>query len=84
MGFCEVGARALKRNLQTTNSGCWVEGSATDGKPWAVALSGQASHQLTGMAAADCLLRVAADRGDLTPGSLVEALPLPWSRGLPA
>jgi molybdopterin molybdotransferase len=64
--------------------GCWVEGSATDGKPWAVALSGQASHQLTGMAAADCLLRVAADRGDLTPGSLVEALPLPWSRGLPA
>ena len=46
-----------------------------------VALSGQASHQLTGLAAADCLLRVTAERGDLPAGSLVEALPLPWSRG---
>lgn len=64
--------------------GRWVDGPATDGDLWAVALSGQASHQLTGMAAADCLLRVAADRGDLPAGSLVEALPLPWSRGLPA
>lgn len=64
--------------------GRWVDGPSTAGEPWAVALSGQASHQLTGMAAADCLLRVAADRGDLPAGSLVEALPLPWSRGLPA
>lgn len=64
--------------------GRWVDGPTVTGEPWAVALSGQASHQLTGMAAADCLLRIAADRGDLPAGSLVEALPLPWSRGLPA
>ena len=62
----------------------WVDGPATAGEPWVVALSGQASHQLTGMAAADCLLRVTADRGDLPAGSMVEALPLPWSRGLSA
>lgn len=60
--------------------GRWVD-APDGGGPWAAALEGQGSHQLSGMAAADCLLRVAADAGDLPAGSLVEALPLPWSRG---
>lgn len=47
--------------------------------PWVRVLEGQGSHQLSGLAAADCLLRMPADCASLVAGEAVDLLPLPWA-----
>lgn len=41
-------------------------------------LEAQGSHMLTGLAAADALVRVPADGGPLAEGDIVETIPLTW------
>lgn len=52
---------------------------AGDPWPWVQVLEGQGSHQLSGLAAADCLLRMPADCERLEAGDPVDLLPLPWA-----
>ena len=58
----------------------WMRGTHSyDGEEWTVTPTpGQGSHMLGGMTAADCLIEIPADKGELKEGELVRVKLISW------